>query len=264
MPTISFITANYVARANNYDGNGNWGYHDAATQKSMSLSSWCDVVDDIKAAGFTHADLWMAHCHPSHTSQYRDALVQVCAESNLRLTSYAGGLSASEAKDVEPTLAWVKSLGIDTFAGGLWGSLGSTDFAPAMNDVFAKHGLRWAFENHPEKSVEEILKKIGNGKYRNVGVALDTGWCGTQGMDALDAVKRLREHLFLLHLKDVKTKGGHDTCALGDGVVGMEKIVRYLKDTKFDGTLCIEHEPYDRDPMPEVVTSLKRVREWLS
>ncbi len=265
MPTLSFITANYVARAKQYDGNDDWGYHDTATRRSMSLSSWSDIVVDIKNAGFLAADLWMAHCDPlAHTTQYRDAVLATCAENNLRLTSYAGGLNLNEPRDAERYLPWIRSLGIDTFAGGLWGNLASGDFAPAMNDLFAKHGLRWAYENHPEKSVEEILKKIGGGKHRNIGVALDTGWCGTQGMDALDAVKRVREHLFLLHLKDVKKIGGHDTCTLGDGVVGIESIVRYLKETKFDGTICIEHEPYDHDPTDDVIESAKRVEQWLA
>ncbi len=265
MPTISFITANYVARARQYDGNEDWGYHDRATRNSMSLASWNDVLIDIKNAGFLAADLWMAHCDPStHTTQYRDALVATCAENNLRLASYAGGLFANEPRDADRAVAWVRSLGIDTFAGGLWGKLADANFAPAMNDLFAQHGVRWAYENHPEKSVEEILRKIDGGKRRNIGVALDTGWCGTQGMDALDAVKRLREHLFLLHLKDVKAPGRHDTCTLGDGVVGIEPIVRYLKETGFDGTICIEHEPYDHDPTEDVIESLKRVEAWLA
>lgn len=265
MVTLSFITANYVARARGYDGNEDWGYHDQFTQQTMTLSTWCDLVDDIKSAGFMSADLWTGHCHPSmHTPAYRDALKQVCDQSNLTLTSLAGGLNLSTPKDAEPTLAWMNALGINTFAGGLWGSLVNSDFAAAMNDVFAKHNVRWAFENHPEKSVEEINKKIGAGKYKQIGVALDTGWCGTQGMDALDAVKRLRDNLFLLHLKDVKAAGAHDTCTLGEGVVGIEKIVRYLKETHFAGTLCIEHEPYDHDPMPDIIESVKRVHEWLA
>jgi L-ribulose-5-phosphate 3-epimerase len=265
MPTISFITANYVARARDYDGVENWGYHDWQTVRSASLSGWAEVIDDVKRAGFMAADLWMAHCHyQHHTPQYRDAVLQMCQENNLKLTSYAGGLNLNAAADAERALTWVRSLGIDTFAGGLWGKLAEGDFAPAMNDLFAKYGVRWAYENHPEKSVEEILKKIGGGRHRNIGVALDTGWCGTQGMDALDALKRLREHVFLLHLKDVKAPGRHDTCTLGDGCVGVEAIVRYLKETKFDGTICIEHEPYDHDPTQDIIESVKRVEQWMA
>jgi sugar phosphate isomerase/epimerase len=94
-------------------------------------------------------------------------------------------------------------------------------------------------------------------------VALDTGWCGTQGIDSVEAAKRLREKLFIVHLKDVKAAGAHDTCALGEGIVPIEKVVRYLVESRWEGTFCIEHEPYDHDPMADVKKSLERVKKWL-
>src|SRR5207247_1086806 len=109
-----------------------------------------------------------------------------------------------------------------------------------------KFGLLWAYENHSEKTADEIISKIGGGNFPRVGIALDTGWCGTQGLDALEAAKHLREKLFIVHLKDVKSTGRHDTCALGEGIVPIEKVVRYLVQTNWQGTLAIEHEPYDR------------------
>src|SRR5207248_11004005 len=118
--------------------------------------------------------------------------------------------------------------------------------------------------NHPEKSIDEILHKIGGGQFSRIGIALDTGWCGTQGIDAVEAAKRLREKLFIVHLKDVKVAGAHDTCALGEGIVAIEGVVRYLLKTGWDGTFCIEHEPYDHDPMPEVKRSFERIKKWLS
>ena len=123
--------------------------------------------------------------------------------------------------------------------------------------------MKWAFENHPQKTTEEMLARIGHGKYPHCGIGLDTGWCGTQGLDAVEAVKRLLPNLLIVHLKDVQARGAHDTCALGEGIVPVEQVVRYLVKSDWNGTLCIEHEPFDRDPMPEVQRSLQRLREWL-
>jgi len=139
----------------------------------------------------------------------------------------------------------------------------AAEVVPVLDVLCSKYGVLYAFENHPEKTVEEILAKVDHGRRASIGVALDTGWCGTQGMDAVDAVKRLREVLFILHLKDVTQAGSHDTCAAGEGIVPCEQIVRHLVDTGWEGTICIEHEPYDRDPMPEVLRSVKRVKEWI-
>ena len=68
----------------------------------------------------------------------------------------------------------------------------------------------------------------------------------TQAMDALDAVKRLREadKLFIVHLKDVVAVGAHDTCAIGEGIVPCERVVRYLVQSGWQGDVAIEHEPF--------------------
>jgi sugar phosphate isomerase/epimerase len=261
MNTISFISANYVARALGYNGDENWGTHDTATVAAASPEHFSSIAHDVKAAGFNAIDIWMGHCHfRNHNAALRDSVKNICAEHGLQITSYAGGLNAQSESDVDELFAFASQLGAPIFAGGIHGA--GAD--PALiNDIAQKHGVRWAFENHPEKSADEILARIGGGKFEHCGVAFDTGWSGTQGLDALETVKAIREKLFILHLKDVVASGGHDTCVPGDGVVNGEGVVRYLVETGWQGTICIEHEPYDRDPMPEVITGLQRLQQWL-
>ena len=265
--TISFITANYVARARRYSGENDWGVHDRATVEQSRADPFDAVARDVQAAGFDAVDVWMAHCHwRSHDAARLRHVRESCGKHGLRITSYAGGLHANTPADLEQPLRFMGELGAPVLAGGLWGGMAPADVCKAVQAVGDKYNVSWGLENHPEKSVDEILAKIGGGQYPRVGVALDTGWCITQQFDALDAVRRVadRGKLMLLHLKDVTRLGGHDTCAIGDGVLPAEQIVRHLKRTGWTGTICIEHEPYDRDPMPEVKTSLARVREWLS
>lgn len=264
MRQISFISANYVARALNYSGLADWGAHDRATVAAASAENFQSMAQDIANAGFKAVDVWVAHCDWRHHQGdgYAARVKEICQQQGLEITSYAGGLQVQKPTDLDGPFTMMQQLGAPIFAGGI-GGLPSAELAPMVEDACQKYGVRWGLENHPEKTTDEILQKIGQGKYPNCGVALDTGWCGTQGMDALEATKRLREHLFILHLKDITEPGGHDTCALGDGVVPVEQVVRYLVETDWQGTICIEHEPYDRDPMPEVQTSLQRVQQWL-
>ncbi|MGE5610515.1 MAG: sugar phosphate isomerase/epimerase family protein [Bacillota bacterium] len=265
MRTISFISANYVGRTLKYNGDENWGTHDQATAKAMNPETFRMIARDIADGGFNHIDLWTAHCNwQTHGLDLLGHIKSICQQFRLTITSYAGGLtlSSSTRQEVEKPFRFMKQLGAPIFAGGMWGA-DAAQMAPIINDICQELGVKYAFENHPEKTPEEILKKIGDGKYANVGVALDTGWCGTNGMDAVEAAKKLRNKLFIVHLKDVKAVGKHDTCTLGDGIVPVEKVARYLVDSDWQGTIGIEHEPYDRDPMPEVKKSLQRVREWL-
>jgi len=264
MRTISFITANYVARASNYNGSEDWGTHDRATSANANAATFQKIAQDVSGAGFEAIDIWTAHCHwIAHAKgDYVEQVKGICSNFDLAITSYAGGVHVNTPADLEAPLRFMKQLGAPMFAGGVGGKP-TAELMPMVQAACEKFDRRWAYENHPEKTPAEIMEKIGGGDFSRVGVALDTGWCGTHGMDALEAAKVVREKLFIVHLKDVKAVGGHDTCALGEGVVAVEKVVRFLVESGWEGTIGIEHEPYDRDPMPEVKRSLERLKQWL-
>ncbi len=267
MRTISFMSANYVGRALKYQGPADWGPNNDAVLASINAECFMEIAQDVAGAGFEAIDIWTAHCHwAAHASEdYLEQVKGFCSQFDLAITSYAGGFDAKTPADVEAPLRFMKQLGAPMFAGGIGGGLPPAELAPMVNSACEKFGVKWAFENHPEKSVEDIIAKIDGGKHDRVGIALDTGWCATQGVDALEAVKRIHQmgKLFILHLKDVEAAGAHDNCAIGEGIAPCEAVVKYLVKSGWDGDICVEHEPYDRDPMPEVLRGLARVREWM-
>ena len=131
------------------------------------------------------------------------------------------------------------------------------------------------YENHAEKSVGEILAKVGDKDADLIGVAADTGWFGTQGGDAPRALRELSGRLRYVHLKDVKARRsepsgyalidmGHETCALGSGIVNVRGCVDALLDVGYTGALSVEHEPEHLDPRPDVVASKALLERWLS
>jgi L-ribulose-5-phosphate 3-epimerase len=81
-----------------------------------------------------------------------------------------------------------------------------------------------------------------------VGAAIDTGHFATQGYDAVEAVRELRDYLVDVHLKDVRAAGAHDTCTLGDGIVDIRGVLALLGEFGYERPITIEHEPYDHDP----------------
>ena len=265
MPHISFITANYVARAMNYNGDRDWVAHDAATVRTIDGAGFGAIANDIAAAGFEAVDIWTAHCHYQfhNDSDYLEVVKGICSAYDFTITSYAGGLWPTKPADVEDPFRFMKQLGAPLFAGGIFGTLPAEQAMPHIQAACEKYDVRYAFENHPETSADEILDKISRGKFNRCGIALDTGWCATQGMDAVETAKRVRDHLRIVHLKDVKGGDLHETCALGDGVVPVERVVRYLVEDGWDGTISIEHSSYDRDPMPEIEKGLARLKQWL-
>jgi len=262
MPTVSFTTANYAGRALKYDSKADWAEHIEATIRSTSRAVLDAILADIKDTGFEAVDIWMCHCDWQEHAEddFAGKARKQIEQAGLRVASYAGGASVSSKEDVEKLFGFMEVLGAPMLAGIIWGL---DDPAPTIQQICETYDLRWARENHEEKSTDEMLAQIGGGDLDRCGIALDTGWCAKQDLDALDAVKTMREQLFVMHLKDMRA-GVAETCVLGDGDVPVEQIVRYLVDTGWNGAICIEHEPLHRDPMPQTAESLKRLKEWLA
>jgi len=111
----------------------------------------------------------------------------------------------------------------------------------------------------------ELLDELGH--ENTVGICLDTGnsWLG--GGEPLNFVKTFGKRIQHVHWKDMpaamqaqrgKLFGcGMATIPLGDGVVGIEKIVKALAKIGFDGTTTLEVAGKDN-----VKVSAQRLKQW--
>jgi L-ribulose-5-phosphate 3-epimerase len=264
MNTISFITANFVAREIGYNMTDGWMQGDTATQQHYQPletfpARFDGMLREIRALGFDAIDLWAAHLHPAwatpaHIAAARDAL----QANGLRVTSLAAWCANTE--DLEGFCKIANALEVKLIGGG----------APVLRThrsevvaILDAHDIRFGVENHPEKSASELLEQIGDGANGRIGAAPDTGWWALEGANAAGALRELRDHILTVHLKDIVEPGVHRTCALGAGIVGAQDCVRALQDMNYTGTIGIEHEPEDHDPRAEVAESKTRLEAWL-
>jgi sugar phosphate isomerase/epimerase len=107
------------------------------------------------------------------------------------------------------------------------------------------------------------LKLIADGSDGFIGAACDTGWWGTQGFSAPQAIHELKDHLLAVHLKDIKAIGAHDTCKFGDGIVDIQACVDAILEIGYTGVIGIEHEPEHHDPTQDVLESKQLLEAWL-
>lgn len=275
LPTPSFITANFVARPLGYQMTEGWGQGDQANNAWFSPlatfeARFDDMLAEIKALGFSSIDLWGAHLNWQWaTPQHIETAKALLAKHGIAARSYASWVMGGP-ENLHAACRMCALLDIPYFVGNC--ELLTKD-RPRAVAIMREHGVGCAFENHPEKSAAEVLAIIGAGDEDVVGVGLDTGWCATQKWNALSALKDLRHRLFAIHLKDVKPPRaektglqfvdmGHETCRAGDGIVGMQAVVEYLREIGFRGSIGIEHEPETFDPREEVRESRERVERW--
>lgn len=265
MPSeISFITANFVAREIGYSMS-DWGEGDRATQEYFRpIATYPDrigaMLDDVVAMRFDTIDLWGAHLHCDWaTDEHIDAANSAIAERELTVSGMAAFCTTLELLEGFSKLA--ASVGAPTIEGG--SGLFTTDRAEALA-VLTHYDVTFAIENHPEKTPVEVLEVIGDGADGRLGAASDTGWWATQGYAPADSIRDFGDHLFAVHLKDIRAEGGHDTCRLGDGVADIEECVRALGEVGYSRAIGIEHEPEAYDPRPEIVESRAMLESWLA
>ncbi|MCC6614925.1 MAG: sugar phosphate isomerase/epimerase [Anaerolineae bacterium] len=260
------MTANYVARPVGYHMTKGWMQGDRATQIYFRpLEAFAARFDrylrDVRALGYQAIDLWLAILHPGwatdgHIIAARDLLRQ----HGLPVVSLAGGFGETR-EEFDAVCRLAARLDCTILGGGT--SLLETDRDYVVARLRAG-GLKLGIENHPEKSPGEMLARLGEDDADVIGTAVDTGWYGTQGYDAAQALSELSDRLFHVHLKDVRQPGAHDTCRFGEGCVPVEACVQTLRAVGYAGPISIEHEPERFDPTEDLKVNLQLLKEWMA
>jgi sugar phosphate isomerase/epimerase len=264
MNTISFMTANFVARQVGYNME-DWGHGDRAVNETFSpLETYAErfeaILNEIRELGFGAIDLWLSHLNYSWATENHIAIAKdLLLKYDLEVVSIAGWLG-STPQEFEASCKIGVAVGAPL--------LGSTTSMLRKDRAFViatlkKHNLKLGIENHPEKSVDELLVQIGEDSDGALGATVDTGWFGTQGVDPVRAIEELDDLVFHVHLKDVLEPGEHNTCRYAEGCVPVEACVRALQRTGYWGAISVEHEPEHFNPTADIRAGLQMLRGWL-
>jgi L-ribulose-5-phosphate 3-epimerase len=247
-PVIAFNTANLAGQVTGFRFElKNWGQQHQKTIAATDEKAWAAICREIASTGFRAVEVWEAHAAPESLDQQKaKAWGRILAEHNLKPVGYAGRLR----RETLQLCQWLQIPRIN-------GSIGSLKPEEA-SALCREFGIAFNLENHPEKAAAEILTPIGGGN-EWLGVCVDTGWLGTQGVSAPAMIRTLGRLVRHTHIKDVKGVGAHETCLLGTGVVDVDACLQALKEVGYSGVYSWEDEPEDRNPFD----SAMRNREWL-
>ena len=275
MNTISFVTANFVARYTGYNMTGGWDHGSTTTSDYFRpIETFPERFDalmaEIRGLGFSAVDLWMNHLHFDWaTDRHIEAARESLGRHGLSVTAFVG--YGHTEKEIHAIGRLVQGMGCKMWSGSL-GLLVSD--RTRLPDILRHYDFRLAVENHPEKNAAELLARLGEGDEDVIGACADTGWFGTQDCNAADAIHELKGRLFHIHLKDVKARRagktgyegidlGHECCRYGAGIVPVEQTVRTAIRDGFKGPISVEQEPELYDPTEDVRASLQLLKSWI-
>ncbi len=121
----------------------------------------------------------------------------------------------------------------------------------------AGEGIACAFHpNSPEGSVfrvrDDYEKLMDHIKPEFLGFAPDAGHIAKGGMDVLEVFKAYRQHIRHVHFKDIGSNGKWAT--MGDGVIDFPTVVKFLRETDYNGWIIVEEESRRAESHPDEVT----------
>jgi sugar phosphate isomerase/epimerase len=237
-----------------------WGQGDSATQAYFSPIDTYEerfgrLLDDIAALGYRTIDLWGAHLHHEWaTDGHFDIARTALASHGMTVNALAAWCSTREALSGFCHVA--NEVGTSLIGGG--SHLLTDDRAHALG-VLADHGVRFAIENHPEKSAREVIDVIGDSEW--LGSCADTGWWAIQGVHPPTAIRELGDHVITVHLKDVDPVT-HKGARPGTGAADIPGCLDALSDIGFEGGVAIEHEPDGWDPSDDLIAGYEILSRW--
>jgi sugar phosphate isomerase/epimerase len=118
----------------------------------------------------------------------------------------------------------------------------------------ASHGLELGYHNHDAEVEQGFLERLPGGVF----LELDAGWAWYAGVDPVELLGRGP----LVHIKDLRTRGEHSFCPVGEGAVDYERIVPAAARAGAEWLIVEQDEPQGSE-LDDARRSLQAVNSML-
>jgi sugar phosphate isomerase/epimerase len=90
-----------------------------------------------------------------------------------------------------------------------------------------------------------------------MGLCLDIGHTRRLDRDPVADFRQCFDRVFDVHVKDVTGNNKEGiTCIIGRGVIDIVSFLRTVVDLEYQGTLALEYEEEENDPLPAMMASI--------
>jgi sugar phosphate isomerase/epimerase len=185
--------------------------------------------------------------------------VALCKQKGVQL--YGCGVVTMKTKaDVDQAFHYASVAGMDMIIGVPY-----PEVLSYVNEKVQEYNIRLAIHNHGPgddlyPSAETAFNRIKNLDKR-IGLCVDIGHTKRINRDPEKDVEDYFERVFDIHIKDVTAPTAEgDTCIIGRGVINFVSFLKKLKELNYQGTLALEYEAEENDPLPGMMESFGYVK----
>ena len=140
---------------------------------------------------------------------------------------------------------------------------------PRIEKFVKEYDIRVAIHNHgPEDKnfpSPEVALKALEGRDPRMGVCVDVGHTSATGTSPVESIRNAGARLFGLHVKDLKNlKDTNSGVPVGEGAMPIVAIFQELRRMSFRGSVDLEYELEEENPLPAMAKSFAYMRGVLA
>jgi inosose dehydratase len=138
-----------------------------------------------------------------------------------------------------------------------------------LDKLVAEYDIAIAIHNHGPHALYSKISDVADivkDRHPKIGACVDTGHYLRSDENPVEALERLSNRLYGVHLKDVRTvtENGRRKkifTIVGQGDLDVLGCLRVLKKLNYQGCLAVEYEENEQNPLSDIAVSLAAVRE---
>ncbi|MBO0801000.1 MAG: sugar phosphate isomerase/epimerase, partial [Blastocatellia bacterium] len=200
------------------------------------------------------------HIDISHTPEERQRRLQMFKDAGLIPLSIGNVGMKNDEADIRRAFEFARDLGVKTMV-----CAPDKNSVPILDKMVKEFDIKLAIHAHgPEDkqfpSPYDVWQAVQ--KYdKRIGLCIDVGHTTRANVDPAEAILKLRERVYDVHLKDISALGNHNTpIECGRGILNLRAILSSLLKIKFQGHAGFEYEKDGKDPLPGLAESVGYIK----
>jgi len=231
-----------------------------------------EAVDNAKALDLKYIEMYgsqplskddAATTTYTMSAETKKKIKDKLAQAGIKLINY-GVVTPKDSSEAEwrKLFGFAQEMGIETIV-----SEPPEEAFDTLDKLCQEYKINLAIHNHPKPSHywnPDTVLKICEGRSQYIGACADTGHWMRSGINPIEAIKKLKGRIIMLHAKDLNKfgdPGAHDVI-WGTGEGDFKGILAELDKQGFKGVFTIEYEYNWDKAMPELAKCIENSNKF--
>ncbi len=233
---------------------------------SLRKFNTVEAIRHIQGMGVHFAEFYSKHLAIDASADQLAETKKLLASADVTLNAHGVSGFSKDHEANRKVFAFAKRAGIKNITANP-----EPDAFDSLDKLVAEYEIRICIHNHgPGALFDKIASVLDavEGHDKRIGACVDTGHFIRSGEDPVEAVRKIKDRVFAVHLKDDTHKGdkGSHNVVIGKANLDVTGIFKALRDIKFpaDGSISLEYESNPDNPIDDMKQCLAVARESIA